>query len=758
MRDGSSRVASLPHGNEGGRPSTSGAFPGPARDDKEPPTLADVVELLRRSRWLIAGSVLAGLLLGCLYLVGATPIYRADVLVQVEEKQRGSGEIDELSNMLSERTPSETEMEILRSRSLVGSVVDQLRLDVEVKPVRFPLFGNFLARRWSQEAPAPSRLGLSSFAWGGERIQLDRLTVGRRWIDRPLTLVSRSANEFALLDEDGRQLLVGQVGRAAEAGDGPARIDLFVSELVARPGTRFAVRKARREDAVARLQDQIQIGERGRKTGVIELAMEGADPQEIASILDAVAQVYLRQNVERKSAEAEKTLQFIETQLPVLKANLDRAEAQLNGYRLSTNSVDLSLETKGILDRTVDIEKALTELSMQQSELRQRFTNDHPVMTALRQKQEKLQGSKAALEQKMKALPEAELDSARLARDVKVATELYFLFINKAQGLRVVKSGTLGNVRVLDTAVVPHQAVRPRVVQTLVLWMLLGLGVGVGAAFAWKALDRGVDDPDVIERASGVAVYASIPHSRKQDDLIRQYRREHRKARPVLAQQDSTDLAVEALRSLRTSLQFSLLEAHSNAVAVVGAAPGAGKSFVAVNLATVLADAGKQVILVDADLRKGRIHNYFGGERRGGLAELVAGELTLERAIRTSSIAGLHYLTTGALPANPSELLASDRLKAVVDLLSERYDIVLLDTAPILAVTDGAIVGRLAGVNLMVLRAGVHPVREVIQAAKRFRQNGVQLHGVILNDVELEGRAGKYSTGYHYHYEYKADD
>jgi tyrosine-protein kinase Etk/Wzc len=488
------------------------------------------------------------------------------------------------------------------------------------------------------------------------------------------------------------------------------------------------------------------------------MAMEGPDPQRIAAILDAVAQVYLRQNVERKSEEAEKTLQFIESQLPILKANLDRAEAQLNGYRLGTRSVDLTLETKGVLDRSVEIEKALTELSMQQSELRQRFTDGHPVLTALRQKQEKLLEGKAALEQKMRTLPEAELDSARLMRDVKVASELYFLFINKAQGLRVVKSGTLGNVRILDAAVVPHLPVSPRAFSTLALWLVMGLGFGLVATLVRNALDRGVEDPEVIERATGVPVYASVPHSRTQEELARQTRRERRKDRPVLARQDSTDLAIESLRSLRTSLQFSLLEARSNVVAVVGAAPGAGKSFVAVNLATILAGAGKRVVLLDADLRKGRVHNYLGGERKGGLSELVAGQITLEQALRVSPETGLEYVTTGVLPANPSELLASERLKAVIERLSERFDVVLLDTAPILAVTDGAIVGRLAGVNLLVLRAGAHPIREITQAAKRFRQNGVKLQGVVLNDVELEGRAGKYSTGYHYHYEYKSEE
>jgi tyrosine-protein kinase Etk/Wzc len=440
----------------------------------------------------------------------------------------------------------------------------------------------------------------------------------------------------------------------------------------------------------------------------------------------------------------------------VQKELLDRSEAELSSYRLAKGSVDLSLETKGALDRAVEIDKALTEMSLQQTELRQRFTESHPSQAALRRKQEKLLAEKAAMERKLKLLPEAELESARLFRDVKTATELYFLLVNKAQELRVVKSGTIGNVRIIDMAVLPWAPVSPKKAPTLALSLLLGLALGVGFAFVRKALDQGVDDPEVVERATGVSVYATVPHSVRQDELVRQYRRDRTLARPVLAAHDKDDLAVEALRSLRTALQFSLLEARSNLLCVGGASPNAGKSFVATNLSWVLADAGKRVVLVDADLRKGRLHHYLGGDRNNGLSDVVAGVLPLEQALRPTQIAQLHFLPTGALPPNPLDLLGSERFRGVLDDLSLRYDLVLLDTPPILAVADGAVIARLAGVNMIVLRAGRHPVREIALAAKRYRQNGVVIHGAIMNDVKLEARfSGTYA--YHYQYEYKRD-
>ena len=730
---------------------------GPESGSVEEPTLADYLDVLRSSRWLIAAVAAAALALGGLYLLLAPPTYRADVLIQVEEKSKGLGGMDELSNLRSEKTPAETEMEILRSRMLAGAVVDQLGLDREAFPRRFPLIGGAMARRWKAPAPAPALLGLSSFAWGGERIRVERLTVPDALLEEKLFLVARGGGRYDLQDADGKELVAGEVGSPAAAGEGDSRVELFVSDLVARPGTRFVLRELPREDAVEKLQKDLRIGEKGKKTGIIVVALEGRDPAQVASVLDAVARTYVRQNVERKSAEAEKTLQFIESQLPLLKENLDKVESALNAYKQKKRSVDLSLETKGALDRAVDIEKGLTELSLQQSELRQRFTESHPALVALRQKRDKLLGEKEVLERKLKALPEAELESARLIRDVKTASELYFLLLNRAEELRVVKSGTIGNVRILDTAVQPRKPASPKTAPTLALSLLLGLALGVGAAFVRKALDHGVDDPDVIERVTGVPVYASVPHSATQDELVRQLRRDRSRERPVLARHDASDLAVEALRSLRTALQFALVEAHSNVVAVVGAAPGAGKSFVAVNLAHVMADAGKRVLLVDADLRRGHLHRYFGVERKGGLSEMLATEVAASDAVRRTPSSNVDFMTSGVLPPNPSELLASERFKSAIEQFSRHYDVVLLDTAPILAVTDGAVVGRLAAACLMVLHAGSHPLREIALAAKRFQQNGVPLNGIVLNDVRLDARRGS-RYGYHYQYEYRAEE
>ncbi len=558
--------------------------------DEEEPTLASYLETVNQARWLILVATLLAVTGAGLYVFFATPIYQSDTLVQLEEKKGTLSGLDDLSNMFSSPSPAETEIEILRSRTLVGSVVDELHLYVLAEPRYFPMVGKGIARRRASDGPASPVLDLASFAWGGERIAVDRIEVPRRWEGKRLTLVARGAGRYELLDPNGSLIASGEAGKALAAGE----LGLFVSDLVAREGTQFWVARLPRTQVIEELQGDLVIAEKGKKTGILRVGLEAPAPERLAAVLDAIARTYLRQNVERKSAEAEKTLRFINGQLPQLRQSVDVAEQALSTYRAMNGSVDVSLETKGALDRAVDVEKELTGLELQVSEAKLRFTDSHPAMITARAKIARLSVERDEINARIKRLPAAELQSARLIRDMKVANELYVLLLNKAQELQVVKSGTIGNVRILDAALVPEAPVSPRSAATLALAALAGAVLGAIAAFGRKALDQGVDDPELIERESGLPVYATVPHSAEQADLSRGLGKKGSADSAVLAVVQPNALAIEALRSLRTSLQFALAEARNNIVAISGPSPGIGKSFVCVNLAHVQADNGRR--------------------------------------------------------------------------------------------------------------------------------------------------------------------
>lgn len=720
-------------------------------------TLADILWTIVENWRLVAATMVTVLLSAGAYVTLTNPVFHTNALLQVEDRGKTLPGLDDVQSMFTEKSFADTEIEIIRSRSLIGAVVDELNLTVVAAPRRFPIFGGAVARRHRADEIARPFLGLARYAWGGERVVVTRLEVPDHLLNLELALVAGEGDRFELLDPDGALLVAGEVGTAATATHGKASLTVFVQELRGRPGTHFRLTKRRRADVVATLQQGIVVAEKAKKTGIITLALDGNNPWQITGVLNSIAQNYVRQNVERRSAEAAKTLEFLEEQLPILKANLDGAEAALSAFRLKHGSVDLSRETQAMLERTAEIEKSRFELELSRSELLQRFTGTHPTLRSVDDKMSKLRAERATLETQLRALPEKEITTLRLMRDAKVASELYLMLLNKSEELRIVKSGTVGNVRILDTALEPVSPSRPRKRIVLGFALLVGIGLGIGLAFAKNAIDQGLKDPEEIEAKTGLPVYASVPHSEREDEFARE-RTDGGQFR-VLALVDPTDLAIESLRSLRTSLQFALVEARNNIVAIGGPSPGVGKTFLSVNLGHVLANAGKRVLLVDADLRKGKLHRFFGGQRGPGLSEVVAGQASLQDVVRRSAANAVEVVTTGKLPPNPSELLGTKGFQAFLDEASARYDFVIVDAPPVLAVTDAAIVAALAGVNLLVLRAGRHPSREILAALKALGHAGARASGAVVNDVRtsMTSRYGRYAYGYHYHYDYRAE-
>jgi tyrosine-protein kinase Etk/Wzc len=724
-----------------------GAPPRPATVAE--PTLLELVHTIRSGKWLVLAAMLLAGALGAAYLFVRAPTYAANVVVQVELNTPSLPRLDNLAAALGE-LPSEAEMEILRSRSLMDAVVQGLGLETEAHPRTFPVVGAAFARTYSGPGVAPPRFGLERYAWGGERIDIQRMAVSDDLLDQPIQVEATAPGHFTAELRPGLRV-DGQVGKTLSALAGTSRLELFVTVLRARPGTGFVVTKRRRSDVVEGLLRRMTVAERGKKTGILVAGLEGSDPHRVAAIMDSLADSYVRQNVERRSAEAAKTLAFLESQLPMLKDNVSTAESALNAYQQQHGVVDLPQETQSALAQSAEVQKELSQVELQRSEVRQRFTDQHPEMAALNEKADTLRNKLAAMNARMRQLPQQELESARLARDAKAANELYLQVLSRAQELQVVKSGTIGNARIVDRAVVPNRPIRPQTGPVLGVALLAGLLCGIAGAFARRSLEDRSSDPDVIEHASGIPLYATVPHSARQEVLARR-RGRRRKPLPILAAVDPGDLAVESIRSLRTSLQFALVESPSKVVAISGPGPELGKSFVVVNLGHVLAGGGQRILLVDGDLRRGNIHRYFGLPRRPGLTELLTGSAPPELAVRQTDLAGLDLLSSGRIPHNPAELLASERFRQIISEVSRRYDLVLLDTPPVLAVTDAALAARAAGVVLLVIRAGQNPLREIQAAVKRFARSGVRVHGSVLNDVLTRGRVARYAGIYHYEY------
>ncbi|MEN5095491.1 polysaccharide biosynthesis tyrosine autokinase [Stenotrophomonas sp. TWI1409] len=726
-----------------------------APEDSDEIDLRQLLGTLIDYKWWIVGITGLFFVVAVAYALLATPIYRADAIVQVESKVPSLPGLSDISQSLGMGTGSAeatTEIALITSRSVVGSAVDALKLDITIEPNRFPLLGGYVARkaeRADSEALADVRFGMSRFGWGGEKLEIFQLDVPRALQARPMTLVVGENNSYELFDEDDNLLLKGQVGKVA-SGKG---VTAQVAEMRAHPGMHFEVSRQRHLTVINDLQKDIAVSESGKDSGILTLAYESADPVLAQNFLQQVAQAYVRQNVERNSAEASAQLTFVKEQLPNVRNQVDAAQKALSAYQTRANSVDLTLQTKGLLDQEVAVETSIQQLRLQQAEMDRKFTRDHPAYQALMRQIGELEGRKSGFQGQVKQLPEAQQELLRLTRDLQVSNEMYTGMLNQAQQLDVARAGTVGNVRIVDAAEVDATTpVKPRKAVVVLIGTVLGAFLSVALVLLKQLLNRGVEDPAQIEEL-GLPVYASIPVStQQQTDSVRGKFRADGKLH-LLAVKDPADLAIEAVRSLRTSLHFARLEAKNNMVLISGASPNAGKTFVSSNLAAVIAQAGQRVLIIDADMRKGTLHKALGAAQTPGLSDLLVGKVDRSQVVRSlPGLDNLSFITRGDVPPNPSELLMHANFTALLEELAPQYDLVIVDTPPILAVTDAAIIAHHAGTCLMVARFGLNQAKELALAKRRFEQNNVRIKGAIFNAVQRRS-AGYYSYGY---YEYKS--
>ncbi|MFC5694246.1 polysaccharide biosynthesis tyrosine autokinase [Pseudomonas sp. GCM10022186] len=716
------------------------------------------------AKWIIVGITSFFTVLGVAYAVLTPPVYQATALVQVEEKKGGLAAMtgmSEMTEMFGGTSAAVTEIELLKSRAVLGQAVKNLKLDVIVEPHYFPLFGQFMARRFQPEPGlelAEPLFGLSSFAWGGEKLDIFQLEVPDNYLGEELTLRAEDNGAFTLLNEDDEPVLSGSVGAQIDQ-DG---FKLQVAVLRASAGTEFSVTKQRRLTTILQYQGDVGASERGKESGIIALSLENEDPAQATRVLDEVSRLYVLQNVQRNSAEAAQSLEFLQGQLPEVRKQLEEAEAKLNSYQTSARSVDITIETKAVLDQIVQLETLIAEQKLKRAELERRFTRQHPSYQALMTQMGQLEQTKRDLMKKVEHLPETQQELLRLTRDVQVGTEIYTQLLNKSQELDILRAGTVGNVRIIDAADANiEKPVKPKKALIVLIATLLGGLIAVAYVLVRKALNRCVEDPDVIEQM-GLPVYASIPHSKVQATHELNFKGKSKDASNssshLLAVTNPADLAVESLRSLRTSLHFATLEAKNNILMISGPSPTVGKSFVSSNLAVIVAQTGQRVLLVDADMRKGYVHKMFRQEAENGLSDLLAARIDLDKATSRTEVENLDLITRGQIPPNPSELLMHANFTQFLEQASSRYDLVIVDTPPILAVTDAALVGRQAGTSLIVTRFGMNAAKEILLTKRRFEQNGIDLKGAIFNAVERKASAyGYYGNYAYYQYEYKSD-
>ncbi|WP_428353660.1 polysaccharide biosynthesis tyrosine autokinase [Methyloprofundus sp.] len=726
--------------------------------------LRELIGTLLENKGLIISITAIAVVIGIVKAILQVPIYQADAMLQVEPTRSSMMSQDPFSGMGGGGygyVPVGAEMVVIKSRMVMGATVDRLNLEVVSYPKYFPVIGRAMARSFAAQnldKLASPWLNLSEYAWGGEVIKVDTLDVPDSWIGRALTLIAGKEGYFELVDSAGNVIVNGEVGKPVDkkiTGENNS-LRLFVSVLKARSGTHFTLLRQSHISAIWGLIGSLSVAEKGQGLGILSFTMNSASPAYAMQTLNEVAQIYVRMDVEKKSVEAQNTLEFLEKQLPTIKNQLEIATDALNEYRLEKGSVDLGIETKSILSGVVSVNAQITLLEQKKDELRGSFTPFHPVIVSIDKQIDRLKSQLKKHNNKISELPETQQIILRLSRDVEVNARLYSTMLNNLQTIKVSKAGTVGDVRVIDYAIMPSNPIKPIKRNIVMIAFFIGLLLALALVFLRKALHHGIEDPDIIEKQLNVPVYASVLHSEKQLQLNRELKKNKTYFGPplVLALEDVDDMAIESLRSLRTTLHFAFLEAKNNIIMITGPSPGVGKSFVSSNLAIVLASSGKKILLIDGDLRKGLLNKVFGISRENGLSDLISNVIKPSTAIHRIEPAKIDFIPTGAIPPNPSELLLHENFGLLLEELGQKYDHIIIDSPPILAVTDASIIGRMASATLMVIRSGEHPLRELEQSVKRLKQNDIEIKGCIFNDVRAVSSGYGYGK-YFYQYDYQ---
>ncbi|MHA0982946.1 tyrosine-protein kinase Wzc [Kosakonia cowanii] len=689
------------------------------------------------ARWWVLGITALFALAALVYCMFATPIYSADALVQIEQNT-GSSLVQDLNSALSNKPPaSEAEIQLIQSRLVLGKTVDDLDLDISVVKNTFPLFGAGWDRLMGRQ---------------NETVKVTSFELPKGWADQTFTLKVLSPKTY-LLSSDGGFEARGEVGKPLSKEG----VTMMVSAIQASDDSEFTVTKFSTLGMINNLQNNLTVVENGKDTGVLSLSYTGEDRDQIRAILNSITRNYLEQNIERKSEEAAKSLIFLDKQLPEVRHNLDVAEDKLNAYRQTKDSVDLPLEAKSVLDSVVNIDAQLNELTFKEAEISKLYTKAHPAYRTLLEKRQALEDEKAKLNKRITAMPQTQQEIVRLTRDVESGQQVYMQLLNKQQELRITQASTVGDVRIVDPAITQPGVLKPKKALIILGSIIFGLIISVVGVLLRSLFNRGIESPQVLEE-HGISVYASIPLSewQKERDNAQVAKGSRRfKQSQLLAVGNPTDLAIEAVRSLRTSLHFAMMQANNNVLMMTGVSPSIGKTFVCANLAAVISQTNKRVLLIDCDMRKGYTHELLGTDNINGLSDVLAGKGTIESCAKPTSISNFDLVPRGQVPPNPSELLMSERFTQLIDWASKNYDLVLIDTPPILAVTDAAVVGRHAGTTLMVARYAVNTLKEIQTSLSRFEQNGIQVKGVILNSIFR--RATGYQDYGYYEYEYKSD-
>jgi len=698
---------------------------------------ADFFRNILKNGWLIGSVSLLVAMVGIIYAITATPIYEANILIQIKRKAS-------LSNDFQSEIPAATEVEILRSRSVISKAVDSLKLDISVEPKKFPIIGSLIGGK-NKEISNPGLFGHGGYVWGEEQARISVLNLPDALLGRLFILTVIRQGEFILTQKESSISIRGKTEEIEKIGTEYGYIEILVTDIPKKPGAQFLVKRVPKFQAVEQLQKSLAVSENGKQSNMISVSLKGSKPELISKILNEIGDEYVRQHVVQKSEEAEKALLFYNQKIDSVKQKLQISDDKVAQIRRNRGIFDVSEEARTISQQSVVLQAQLSESMQNKDELLSRFLEQHPAVVLANKRIQHLNDELTNIKAKGKELAAAENEFIGLTRDKQTNNELNAELISTRYKLDKTISGNDAHVHLVDRAEIPVQSVTLRAPTMMVVACLAGVLLGVIASIIKNALIRGIGGPREIERLLGLMVSAAIPHCADRNILYKNMIK-HKSELFSSIRTVPSEEAVESLRILCSTVQFLMRDSVRNIIMITGSTPGVGKSFITANFAMVLAATGKRILLIDCDMRKGNLHQYFGLKSANGLSNMLAIDQGGEPLIHRNVVNNVDFISSGNLPTEPAELLSSANFGRLLKALSTRYDYILIDTAPVLTFSDPLIIGVHAELIFNVVRDGVSSMSDAEESIRRLNRAGIIVTGIILNDLKSQTSPHRYEA------------
>ena len=731
--------------------------------------------------WRLCVMVTAGFcVMGAIYLLISTAQYRADALLRLQNAPAPSlSALSGVSATLSSERSTSDQTDMLKSRAIIEQAIVTTQADIVVKVDNyFPVIGRFWANRYNAKVDKTGMAGelakpvlwMSHYPWGGERLKVGAFNLPNDALGKKFTVTAGPAGQWLLYNDRHVLLARGVVGKTStfpivsfngqrEAGQ------LRINEMQARPGVTFTLSRLPLQEVYNAVVDRLKTSVSNSDSplvasSLIRLSYQADTAVAAQSMVNAIVQAYLQLDVTLRAKQAKHSMDFLFSRLPQLKRDLDTAEDRLNAYRAKTHIVDINQQNAALVARISSLQERKSTLEQLLAQRKQSFMPDNPAYRSTQAELAQVQQELRVAQAREVQMPSEQGEYIRLERAVTVSSQLYTSVLANAQQLEVAAASTAPGISVIDWAMRADRPAWPHHGIVMLGALFGGLFLSMLIVYLKTRFYQQFALPQELDSISELPRLAVITQSAEQGGHDRRTRQYLHAPSRLLAVANPMDPSIESLRTLRSSLRAILASPENRnghrKITITGPTRGVGKSFVASNFAYLLSERGASVLLIDADMRQGALARLLPSDgvkfrSRIGLADVLQGLVSADEAIVELGVNGLSLLSAGFLgEACPSELLGRADFGELISDLSKRYDYIVIDSPPVLPVSDALLIAEHSDMVLLVSRAELTNARQLKEAQQRLDQAGAHIGGHIFNGFSPTryGEYDEYSMQY----------